>query len=523
MTCFRSLRSLLLVLFVLTVSGTQWRLAGGGERVPLVSESPSILWICVDDMSDWLSCYGEPVIRTPHLDLLAEQGIRFENAFMPSPVCSTSRSALITGQMQTSLGLHHHRTMLRRPLPPDVLTLPEHFRRAGYLTFNESKDDYNFARDRKLLYSPGFKRPGFRGHVSGSDYSWLGQLRNRKFFGQLQFKGGKIGGETGSRYPAKSRVAPSSVTVPPQYPDDPVFRNAIARHYEQILQTDEQVGQLLSALKEQGLWNRTILVFFSDHGCPLPRSKQFLYDEGIRVPLIVRFPAGWKPGFAQEYQLRKVRRDLVSGIDLAATTLALAGIPVPQRMEGRSLFGKTGRREYVIAARDRCGIAVDRIRAVRTLEYSYIRNYYTDRPLYQSNYRDGYSTFRRLAELNQLRKLSAAQGEGFEGNRAAEELYDLGKDPHQLVNLAQNGAYREALQRHRRILQRWEQETNDQGRVAESHESLRKVYETARGKVQAPEFDFLKEDEPAPDRCVGRGETGKETRISGRAGTALHR
>ena len=144
MTCFRSLRSLLLVLFVLTVSGTQWRLAGGAERESLLSESPSILWICVDDMSDWLSCYGDPVIRTPHLDLLAEQGIRFENAFMPSPVCSTSRSALITGQMQTSLGLHHHRTMLRKPLPPDVLTLPEHLRRAGYLTFNESKDDYNF-------------------------------------------------------------------------------------------------------------------------------------------------------------------------------------------------------------------------------------------------------------------------------------------------------------------------------------------------------------------------------------------
>lgn len=467
-------------------------MAWGTETRVCENESPpiGILWIYVDDMSDWVSCYGDQIIRTPNIDSLAADGCRFSNAFMPAPVCSTTRSALITGQMQTSLGLHHHRTMIKKPLPVNRPTLPELFRRSGFITFNEAKDDYNFLADRHKMYSPGFNRPGIRSHYDGKDLCWLKQLQGKSFFGQIQLRGGKIGGETGNQYPATSRIKETEVSVPPQYPDDPVFRNAISRHYEQILQTDEQVGKIIFALKQFGLWDRTIIFFFTDHGSPLPRSKQFLYDEGIKVPLIVRIPSGLglkKP--------EPVRQDLVSGLDISASTLAMAGIDIPEWYEGIDLFAKDFTpRKFVVAARDRCGIAVDRIRSIRTARFRYIRNYKTDRALYQPNYRDQYATFRRLRELNKVGKLTPLQASYFNiANRPAEELYDVTADPHMIHNLADSKSYRPQLREHREILATWEAETRDAGRLPETRESLQKVYQAAKGKVFAPEFDFLKQ------------------------------
>ena len=207
--------------------------------LPLVGASkPNVLWIYVDDMSDWMGCYGDKTVPTPNIDLLAAEGTRFERAYMPAPVCSSTRSALITGQMQTSLGLHHHRTMIKKPLPKKIRTLPAHFRRAGYMTFNEAKDDYNFDQPRFHLYSHEF---GTKAHFFGN-LQWMSELKGKPFFGQIQLKGGKVGGEAGSKYPSKSRVDPSKVEVPPFYPDTPVFRNAIARHYEQVAVVDAEVG-----------------------------------------------------------------------------------------------------------------------------------------------------------------------------------------------------------------------------------------------------------------------------------------
>jgi arylsulfatase A-like enzyme len=453
-------------------------------------ERPNILWIYVDDMSDWVGCYGHSAVATPNIDALADAGIKFERAFMPSPVCSTTRSALITGTMQTTFGLHHHRTMIKKPLPEGVLTVPELFRQAGYLTFNEAKDDYNFVRDRELMYSPEFKRPEIRSHLVGRDLTWLRQLRGKKFFGQIQLKGGKIGGETGSRYPAISRVREDDVTVPPYYPDHPVIRNAIARHYEQIAETDEQVGAITNALQKYGLWDNTVVFFFSDHGSPLPRSKQFLYEEGTKVPLLVRWPANQRapnePG--------RIRTDLVSGIDIPATSLAAAQIPLPTYIEGADLFAHPFHpRDHVVSARDRCGIAVDRIRAVRTDRFRYIRNYKTDRALYQPQYRDGHATFVQLRKMFRAGELNPLQSSYFDAaRRPAEELYDLAGDPDQIRNVAGDSTYRTALQQHRALLEEWEQLTNDKGQHPASREELRAVYEGQKDKCVAPEFDFLK-------------------------------
>ncbi len=451
---------------------------------------PNVLWIYVDDMSDWLGCYGDPIAQTPAIDALASKGVRFENAFMPAPVCSTTRSALITGTMQTTHGLHHHRTMIKEPLPESIRTVPELFRDAGYVTFNEAKEDYNFTRDRSLMYTPDFKRPKAKGHVVGTDFSWLGQLKGRAFFGQIQLKGGKIGGETGSKFPAESRFDPADVVVPPQYPDHPVIRNAIARHHEQIAQTDEQVGAIVEALKEFDLWDNTVVFFFTDHGCPLPRAKQFLYEDGLKVPLIVRAPKN----LHQVGEEGSTRTDLANGIDITTTSLAIAGIEVPKWMEGVDLFAAGHKpQSHVIGARDRNGIAVDRIRSIRTNKFRYIRNYMTDRALYQSNYRDNYATFKTLGELLEDGKLSSLQASYHDtAARPAEELYLLADDPHQLKNLADDPKYASALNEHRKLLNAWEKKTGDQGRFPESKESLELVYRGAKGKAPAPEFDFLR-------------------------------
>ncbi|MDF1850539.1 MAG: sulfatase [Verrucomicrobiales bacterium] len=454
-------------------------------------ERPNILWIYVDDMSDWMGCYGHDAVETPHIDSLAREGIRFERAYMPSPVCSSTRSALITGTMQTTHGLHRHRTMIKKPLPTGVTPLPTLFLKAGYTTFNEEKEDYNFTYDRDDLFSKDFDRPKMRGHLIGRDVSFLEQLHGKPFFGQIQLKGGKFGGESGSKYPSESRVDEAKVRVPPCYPDTPVIRNAIARHYEQVVETDEQVGAILNGLKKHDLWENTIILFFTDHGSPLPRGKQFLYEDGTKVPLIVRFPSSMEapaePG--------TVRDDLVNGIDISATTLALANLPIPESVEGRDLFSQDHEpREFVISARDRCGIAVDRIRSVRTDRYRYIRNDLTDRALYQSQYRDKFATLVELREKFSEGQLTPLQASYHRAeDRPEEELYDLETDPDQVNNLANDPTCQEVLTRHRQILDKWINETGDKGQVMDSQEELRRVYEVAKGKVESPEFEFLNE------------------------------
>ena len=456
-------------------------------------QSPNILWIYVDDMSDWLGCYGDTTVATPHIDLLAEHGVRFNRAYMPAPVCSATRSALITGTMQTSHGLHQHRTMVKKPLPEGITTIPQLFRKAGYLTFNEQKTDYNFLYTYSDLFSPEFKRPTkkvVRSHLVAHDLTWLEQLKGQKFFGQIQLAGGKYQGEAGSKYPAKSRVKESEVTVPPQYPDNAVMRNAIARHYEQIAFCDSQVGAIVQALKDYDLWDNTAVFFFTDHGCQMPRAKQFLYDEGAKVPLIVH----WPEGSAQLAKNGTVRNDLVSGIDITASSLALAGLEVPEFMEGKNLFVENYQgRDAVISAKDRMGNAIDRVRSVRSANFLYIRNYMTDRPLYQAAYRDGYATFINLRKLyaeNQLTPLQASYHDA--SKRKAEELYDIAKDPHQLNNLAANPEYAATLRKLRAQLKEWEKETDDKGQYPSSKAELMKVFDKAPGKCVNPEYDIFK-------------------------------
>lgn len=453
------------------------------DRRPTDGSRPNILWIYIEDTNDWMSCYGDTVIKTPNIDALAARGVRFDRAYMPAGVCSPTRSAIITGMYQTTLGAHNHYSSFQvwRGIKMDewdpnyigVRTIPEIFRLAGYHTFNEGKFHYNFVFDPDQLYHRTGAN-GFKGAKGGSD--WSGRKDGQPFFGQIQLRGGKLGS-------APRRVDPAKVPVPPYYPDHPVYRQRIARHYDTILRLDEILGDIVGALKRDGLYEKTVIFFFSDHGMLLPRHKQFLYEGGLRVPLII---AG--PGLPEG----AVRKGLVSAIDLGPTSLAMAGIKVPPHMEGRDMFAKGYRRTYVVGARDRCDYTIDRIRAVVTKRFKYLRNFMTDRPYLQPQYRDGADFMKVLKQLYAEGKLNAVQARFASKDRPAEELYDLEKDPHETRNLVHEPAYAQELGRMRTILQRWIVETGDQGQYPESDAALKAVIKRWGKKAVNREYDRVR-------------------------------
>ncbi len=432
-----------------------------------------------------MSCYGDTVIKTPNIDALAARGVRFDRAYMPAPVCSPTRSALITGMYQTSIGAHEHYSSFRiwrgnemeawHPNHLGVRTLPEIFKAAGYYTFNEGKNHYNFVFSNEDLYDHKGENK-FKGAVNGSE--WSGRAEDQPFFGQIQLLGGK-------RSDAPKKVDPAEVPVPPYYPDHPIYRREIAHHYDTILKMDEILGDIIKRLKEDGLYENTVVLFFSDHGMKLARHKQFCYEGGIRVPFVA---AG--PGLPQG----QVRDDLVSGIDISAATLVLAGIPAPDHMHGKDLFDPSFHRDYVIAARDRCDFTLDRIRTVVGKRYKYIRNFMTDRPYMQPQYRDEWDSIQLLKQLYQEGKLNEVQARFVSDERPAEELYDLEADPHETVNLVHSWKreHAEALAELRSVLYRWIIETDDKGRYPESDEALKAVIDRWGDKAVAPEYNRVR-------------------------------
>lgn len=416
--------------------------------------SINILWIYLEDVSPWLGCYGDNTVCTPNIDRLAREGHCFEQCFAPSPVCSPARTAVITGQMPTSLGLHHHRSSRTawdpHPLPPDRPTLPEFLRAVGYHTFNAGKDDYNFQYDRELLY-PGPYSSHF--HWKEGPSVELNSLpSSQPFFGQIQLPGGKA-----ARDPGVAGLMPplGEIALPPYYPDQPLFREEIAAHYACLREADRQVGVILDTLAKVGLLERTAVFLFSDHGMEGLRHKQFCYDGGLHVPLILRLPGGSAP---------QRRSDLVSTVDITATTLALAEQPVPAWFEGRSLLGHP-KRSHLVSARDRCDFTLDRIRSVRTGRYRYIRNYHPERPWLQPQYRSNWPIFRTWLEQAEAGVLPPEQAAFASSIRPAEELYDVQTDPHAMRNLARDPAFGRILEEHRALLERWIVETHDQGEL----------------------------------------------------------
>lgn len=408
---------------------------GNKEEVP----PPNILWIVADDLGVELGCYGEEHVYTPHIDRLAAEGTLYRNMFTMAAVSSVSRSSLITGMYSTSIDCHQHRKQHKTPLPDSIAPITEYFRQAGYFVSNGAmndrskfgKTDYNFTHDVKTLYD-------------GTD--WRDRDEGQPFFAQVQISYPHRPFIEDKEYP----VDPGEVDIPPYYPDHPVTRKDWAMYLETVQAVDRQVGIILQRLENEGLLDNTVVFFFGDQGHPHVRSKQFMYEEGTHTPLIVRWPNTLPGG--------KESSDLVSNIDLSAQALVIAGIEIPSSMHGQPFIGeKTPKREYIASARDRRDETVDRIRAIRTGQFRYIRNFYPGLPYNQWNaYKKfNYPVLTLMEVMHKNGELTGDQARFLSGSRPPEELYDIQKDPFCMNNLAADPALNKELSIMRDIMEDW--------------------------------------------------------------------
>ncbi len=419
---------------------------------------PNILWISSEDISPRLGCYGDKAAKTPNLDRLAAEGMRFDHCFTSSPVCAPVRSGIITGMYPTTIGTHNMRTShggrtgeLPTPYqtcpPPHVKAFPEFLRAAGYYCTNNSKTDYQF--------SDSSHTPISIWDESSNTAHWKNRPdKNQPFFAVFN----DTRTHESQTWQEPEMTDPADVEVPPYYPDTLPVRKAIARLYDQIHKMDTTAGVLLKELEEEGVADNTIVFFWGDHGDGLPRGKRWPYDSGTLIPLIIKWPGTIKPG--------SVNKDLVSSIDFGPTVLSMAGLDIPAWMQGRAFLGeqKGEPREYVFSHRDRYDESYDMIRSVRDKKWRYVRNYYTQIPYVEwIPYRNTSPIMQELLRLQAEDKLEGPQKLWMSESRPAEELYDCKADPHHINNLADDPQYAEELERLRRVLDEWRLETKDLG------------------------------------------------------------
>lgn len=396
--------------------------------------TPNILWIVADDLGLELGAYGYSPVRTPNIDQLAKRGTLFTHFFANNPVCSPSRSSIITGVYATQINSQHHRTVAMDSLPEPIQVLPELMRTAGYYVFHQDyrdenqvgKTDYNFLTD--------FKYDGT---------TWAGRKEGQPFFGQVQIL-----------YPhrpfhedAEHPVSVDQVNLPPIYPDIPLLRADWALYLESVQLLDKEVGKVIDKLKEAGVYDNTVVFFFGDHGRPHLFDKQFVYEGGLRTPLMIAGPG---------IDTTQVN-DLVSGIDLAVATLRLARAPVPAYMPGHD-FISGNYDTLVYAQRDRTGDVFDRVRAIRDNRFQYIYNFNPQIPRSEkSSYKRGrYPAYAAMHEMNRQGTLTAVQARYFERTKPQEELYDIIHDPYETHNLIDDPTFRKVGERMRRTFWKYQ-------------------------------------------------------------------
>lgn len=458
------------------------------NKDPAVTDArPNILWLVAEDLSaNDMATYGNTASQTPNIDQLARDGTLYSSAFATTPVCSPSRSSLITGMHNTTINAHNHRSHVgpKSPyqtgytLPEPVRLLPQIFQEAGYTTVIWGKTDYNFN------WSDGYDYD-FQSEVDGQAKGWDEVTRHQPFFAQVHFR------ETHRDWNGNEQVTDrSQIEIPPIYPDTPEVREAWGDYLDDMASLDRKVGALLARLKEDGLADNTVVIFFSDHGREMPRGKQWVYDGGIHVPLVIRTPDEEAPGTTDD--------QLISNVDISAVSLDLAGIEVPEYYDGRSFLDpSTEQRDHIISTRDRDDETFDRVRAVRTDRYKYIRNYYPELPWAQYNHYiehlvDGqthYETFGIMRELYEVGELTDEQALFFAPGKPREELYDVVNDPWETNNLANDPAMSAVLEEMRAKLDQWIEDPHpqlgwrDKGAVPEEGTRLFVIKQNAVGRT----------------------------------------
>ena len=424
---------------------------------------PNILWVTCEDMSPNLGCWGDAYARTPNIDRLAAESVRYTGAFATAPVCSPTRSCLITGVYASSLGTMHLRSRL--PIPPEMKGFPSYLRAAGYYCTNNVKTDYNTAGEPAIIRASWDE--------SSNKAHWRGRGAQQPFFSvfndtvthqsrSMVWSYREFQQKVQSHLTPEQRHDPAKAPVPPYYPDTPVTRRTVARYYDCITAMDTSVGRILKELQDDGLADDTIVFFYSDHGAGLPRHKRLVLDSGLHVPLLIRFPKTYRR-LAPAAPGETVDR-LVSFVDFAPTVLSLAGLPIPEYMQGVAFLGPAAGepRACVYGHRDRVDEAHDLARSVRSKRYLYIRNYM---PHLSYNQPSAYSDQGEIrGEITRLAAEGALKGPqlAYAGpTRPREELYDVAKDPQQLHNLADSPEHKAALQEMRRLHAGWMADSRD--------------------------------------------------------------
>jgi arylsulfatase A-like enzyme len=365
---------------------------------------------------------------------------------------------MITGMHQGAIGAHHHRSHRGDgyELPNPVKPITEYFRKAGYFTANvktaapgvrgSGKTDFNFKLSKAF---------------DGSD--WNQRKPGQPFFAQLSISMTHRGKQwNGLDKKLLNPVDPNKVKLPPHFPDHPIAREDWATYLNSIQMMDQYVGKILQRLENEGLTDNTVVIFIGDHGRCHVRGKQWLYDSGIRIPLIVRWPGKLKPG--------RVNEDLVSAIDISATVLKIAGIQPPDHLQGQIFLGRDKKkREYIFASRGRCDETIECIRCVHDKRYSYIRNYMPYRPWMAPNrYKDTSYPMRDLMRsLHAEGKLTPDQMKFMALTKPPEELYDLKNDPHEFHNMANSPEHQKVLKRMRAVHIKWMHQSGDLGLIPE--------------------------------------------------------
>ena len=492
-------RAAILVAVLLTSAATPHARTPAAAQPQVATRRPNIVWISNEDMSPKLGAYGDKLVRTPVLDRLARQSVRYTNAFSTAPVCAPSRAAIITGIHQTTLGAQHMRTTEDRvpelpgpylAVPPFyVKAFPEYLRAAGYYTTNRMKTDYQFGLPF-TIWDDVSKTAHWRNRPD----------RNQPFFSVFNLEvthESQIFPSSPARKGKPLVTDPAKVDVPPYYPDTPAVREELARLYDNIADMDTQVGELLKQLDEDGLAENTIVFYWSDHGDGVPRAKRSLYDSGLRVPLMIRWPkalgATLEPG---------VRDEMVSLLDLAPTVLAFAGVEIPTHVQGRVLLGPKARPapQYVFGARDRMDQEYDMMRSARDARYLYIRNFALEQP-YAGHiiYRNQSAIMQQWLELQAAGKLTGPAALWMRTSRPAEELYDTQADPHQVRDLSADPAHKATLERMRGAVVTWMRDAADQGLINEA-EMIQRMWPGGVQPETAPPYILPRRSTAAPTR-----------------------
>ena len=469
------------------------------------ADRPNILWVTSEDNSfHWLGCYGDQQAKTPNLDKLAAEGIRYRFAYSNAPVCAVARNTLITGAYACSLGTHNMRS--RYPIPSKYKPYVTHLRKAGYYCVNRSKTDYNFKGDDKSYWD----------ECSGKAH-WKNRAEGQPFFAIFNsgishesslFKKKTDGYRRDGLIPEQPSRDPASVELPPFLPDTPEIRQDWVTYMDIITAMDKQIGDWLNELENAGLKDDTIVIYYADHGGILPRAKRYIYDTGTHVPMMARIPEKWshladdKAGTASDRP--------VSFIDLPATALALAGVKVPKRFEGTPFLGEARKpaNPYVYLFGQRFDSRMLRfVRAVTDGKYRYIRNFNPHRHRgILAGYPHGQVGWQSFYKLHQSGETDAAQKSFWTVPQPVEELYDLESDPWEVNNLAGSPEFADKLSEMRKATLGKMMELRDTGLVPESMYNVLSKNGTVRQYVQSKDFPYEQVMHLALQACDGKAE-----------------